>query len=243
MTDAAVDRGRLLEVICATVSVALVVVDEKQRCIQMNAAAEELTGYTLLEVRGRSLHDVLHHTRPDGSPYPRSECPFERAFLQNHRQRGEEVFVHKDGRFYDVAFCASPIRETGVIVGTLIEVQDISDRKRVETQVDVEHSLLETVLEVAPIGICVADANGKLIRLNPAIRTVWGDDAPLSASISEYRAYRGWFGLEPDGRLIEPHEWPMSRALAGETVGPEIIRIEPFDAPGTRRIIAISAAP
>ncbi|MBA3848209.1 MAG: PAS domain S-box protein [Planctomycetes bacterium] len=236
------DRGRLFEVISAHASVALFVVGDKQQCVLVNAAAEELSGYTLQQVRGRALHDVLLHKRPDGTPYPQAESPMGRALPQN-RERGEEVFVHKDGHFYDVAFCVSPIREAGVIVGAVIEVQDISQRKRMDAQVEAERSLLNTVLEVAPLGICVADASGRLVRLNPAMKRVWGDAAPFAASVAEYRAYRGWFGVEEDGRPVEPHEWPMSRALAGEAlVGPEIFRIEPFNAPGSRRIIALSAA-
>ncbi len=243
MPDAVGDPGRLFEVICAHASVALFVVDAKQQCILMNAAAEELTGYTQPEVRGRGLHEVLRHTRPDGSPCPRADSPIERAFSRDSRERGEAVFVHKDGHFYDVAFCASPMREAGVIVGTLIEVQDISQRKRMETEIEAERSLLATVLEVAPVGICVAEASGQLVRMNPAMKRVWGDAAPFAASVTEYRAYRGWFGVEEDGRPVEPHEWPMSRALAGEAVvGPEIFRIEPFNAPESRRVIALSAA-
>ncbi len=84
--------------------------DEHQQCTYLNPAAERLTGYSLDEVRGRVLHDVIHHTRPDGSPYRLAECPIDRAFPQNMREQGTEVFVHRDGSFYEVAFTASPIR-------------------------------------------------------------------------------------------------------------------------------------
>ncbi len=46
------------------------------------------------------------------------------------REQGEEVFVHRDGHFYPVAFTASPIREGGRTVGTIIEARDISDERR-----------------------------------------------------------------------------------------------------------------
>jgi PAS domain S-box-containing protein len=79
----------------------------------MNAAAERMTGYSLAETQGRPLHDVVHHTYPDGRPFPLSECAIDRAFPENANTRGEEVFVHKDGSFYPVAFVASPIRREG----------------------------------------------------------------------------------------------------------------------------------
>jgi signal transduction histidine kinase/CheY-like chemotaxis protein len=48
------------------------------------------------------------------------------------RVQGEEVFVHKNGRFFTVAFTASPMLQNGVPVGTVIEAQDITERKRTE---------------------------------------------------------------------------------------------------------------
>lgn len=104
-------------------------VDDRQHCTFMNAAAENLTGYSLVEMQERSLHDTLHHTYRDGRPYPQHECPIDRAFPENNRTEGEEVFVHKDGHFYPVAFTASPIRQENVVVGTVIEVHDITKRK------------------------------------------------------------------------------------------------------------------
>ncbi|MFD0465984.1 PAS domain-containing protein [Microvirga aerilata] len=85
--------------------------DDRQHCVYMNAAAEKLTGYTLAEVMGRPLHDVIHHTHPDGSHFPLEECPIDRAFPEEHQVQGEEVFVHKNGSFYPVAFTASPIQD------------------------------------------------------------------------------------------------------------------------------------
>src|SRR3712207_8878375 len=87
---------RQLQVVCDNATVALFVMDDRQQCTFMNRAAEELTGFTLAEVRGKPLHDVIHHTRPDGSPYPLAERPIDRAFPTRNRVQGEEVFVHRD---------------------------------------------------------------------------------------------------------------------------------------------------
>lgn len=128
------DDRLYLEAICSNASVALFIMDECQQCVFMNPAAEELTGYSFAEVQGKALHEVIHHTRPDGRPYPLDECPIDRAFPSNNREQGEEIFIHKDGRFYDVGFTASPIREQGRIVGTIIEVQEITEQKRLREQ-------------------------------------------------------------------------------------------------------------
>jgi len=138
---------QLTEAITNNAAVALFIADERQHCVFMNPAAEKLTGFTLAEIAGRPLHDVVHHTRPDGSRYPIEECPINRAFPGNNQEQGEDVFVHKDGHFYEVAFTASPVREDGRPVGTVIEVQDITERKRTEAALARHQAELERLVE------------------------------------------------------------------------------------------------
>ncbi|MBE9193075.1 response regulator [Gloeocapsopsis crepidinum LEGE 06123] len=135
---------RYLEVVCNNATLAIFIMDHRQQCVYMNPAAEKLTGFSLDEVRGRALHDIIHHTRPDGSHYPLEECPIDRAFPQNNQEQGEEVFVRKDGSFYPVAYTASPIREGSGIVGTIVEVRDITQEKLDEkARQELEHSRTE----------------------------------------------------------------------------------------------------
>lgn len=132
------ETSRRLNAVLDNASVAIFLMDADHQCVYMNAAAEALTGYSLAETRGQHLHDVIHHSRPDGSPYPAHECPIDGVNPDNGRAQGEEVFIDKAGRFIPVAFTASSIRnEDGQPVGTIIEVQDITARKKAE-----EHQLL-----------------------------------------------------------------------------------------------------
>ncbi|MDO9473216.1 MAG: PAS domain S-box protein [Caulobacter sp.] len=121
--------GRL-DAILDNTTMAVFLMDDRQHCVFMNKAAERLTGYTFAETSGRPLHDVIHHTYPDGSAFPLSECAIDRALPERSGMQGEEIFVHKDGSFYPVAFTASPFQDHEGRVGTIIEVRNISEEKR-----------------------------------------------------------------------------------------------------------------
>jgi PAS domain S-box-containing protein len=123
---AVVDNGTL----------ALFLMDSRQHCTYMNQVAERMTGFTLQEVQGRPLHEFVHHHHPDGRPFPIEDCPVDRALPTRNRERGEGMFIRKDGTFFPVAFNASPIVESGVPVGTVIEVQDLTEKLRRDRQRD-----------------------------------------------------------------------------------------------------------
>ena len=156
------EARRRLDAVLNNTTMAIFMMDERQHCIYMNRAAETLTGYTLAETTGRALHDVVHHTRPDGTPYPLCECPIDQAFPENNQEQGEEVFVHRDGTFYPVAFTASPIRDDADRpVGTVIEARNIEDELRAKAQIEAFSAGLEQQ---------VAERTAELMKAEEALR-------------------------------------------------------------------------
>ncbi|GAA4460680.1 PAS domain-containing sensor histidine kinase [Nibrella saemangeumensis] len=125
-------QNTLINTITNNTQQALLLMNEKQVCTYMNPAAEQMTGFRMEEVRDKPLHYYIHHTHPDGSHFPIEDCLIDRALPTKAQTKGEEVFVHKDGHFYPVAFTASPIVENGVPIGTVIEVRDTTEEKRME---------------------------------------------------------------------------------------------------------------
>jgi PAS domain S-box-containing protein len=137
-----------LNAVLNNASVALFLMDDRQHCVYMNASAEQLTGYSLEETQGHRLHDVIHHTRPDGSHFPCEECTIDRAFPENNNVQGEEVFIHKDGSFYPVAYTASPVRdEQSKTIGTIIEVRGIQSEKDAQAALQEQTRQLKTLNE------------------------------------------------------------------------------------------------
>ena len=103
---------------------------------------------------------------------------------------------------------------------------------------------LDALLAAAPVGIAYADRDGALVLCNDELERLWGA-CPPAASVAGYAAWKGWWADHTDrhGRLVQPHEWAQARALHGERADGDVVEIEPFDAPGTRRTVIIRAAP
>ncbi len=160
----------LMRTISDNADVALFVLDDQQQCVFMNPAAEQLTGFTLGQVRGSNLHDFIHHTHPDGTPYPMADCPIDRALPERSRMKGEDVFIRPDGTFYPVGFTASPILSTeGQPVGTVLEVRDLTEQRKNQTALQESETLFRTITSASPVGLFLTDDAGRVVYANQTV--------------------------------------------------------------------------
>ena len=84
-------------------------IDLEGRCTVINTAAAQMLGYKPEELLGRVMHDMTHHTRPDGTPYPAHECPIQGTLANMTSIRvANEVFWRKDGTSFPVEYVARP---------------------------------------------------------------------------------------------------------------------------------------
>jgi diguanylate cyclase (GGDEF)-like protein/PAS domain S-box-containing protein len=101
----------------------------------INPAAARMTGWDIEELLGQRLHDFLHHSKPDGTPYPSEECPIYAAFKTGATySRDDEVFWRKDGTPFPVEYVSTPIIEGDKVSGSVVTFKDITERKALEKQ-------------------------------------------------------------------------------------------------------------
>jgi PAS domain S-box-containing protein len=102
-------------------------VDRESRITFMNPAACRMLGYTPEQALGQSAHELFHHSRPDGRPYPASECAARQSWRAGRESRIDgETYWHADGHPVPVALASHPIIEKGEIVGAVVSVVDVS---------------------------------------------------------------------------------------------------------------------
>jgi PAS domain S-box-containing protein len=109
------------------------VMDTEGRTVFANPAAERTFGWSQAEMRGKVLHDMLHHHYPDGRPFPMSECPLGDVFLRHQTlDKHEDVFFHRDGSMVHVACSNAPVLQGDEMIGAVLIAVDITERKLIE---------------------------------------------------------------------------------------------------------------
>jgi PAS domain S-box-containing protein len=120
--------------------------DREGRTTFVNPAAAKMLGWEVEDLIGRPMHELIHHSYADGTPYPREACPM-RAGLEDGRMihTDRDVFWRKDGTHFPVEYVSTPIRERGEVVGVVVVFKDTTERKRAEAQLQDSLTRLRTL--------------------------------------------------------------------------------------------------
>ncbi|HQC81099.1 MAG TPA: EAL domain-containing protein, partial [Accumulibacter sp.] len=103
----------------------------------VNPAVLEMFGYSRDELIGLSAHAILHHSNPNGTPYPLEDCPLVNSLTAGLSLRDQQdVYWRKDGTPLSIEYSSVPIVEADRIVGAVISLRDISERKRYLAQLE-----------------------------------------------------------------------------------------------------------
>jgi PAS domain S-box-containing protein len=111
--------------------------DLEGRVTFINPKGASLLGYGVDELISVPMHATCHHTRADGRPFPREECPIYAAFKDGRvHVIDDDVMWRKDGGAVPVDCVSTPLRdERAVLSGAVVVFRDITNRRRLEEMV------------------------------------------------------------------------------------------------------------
>ena len=128
----------------------------------VNAAAAKMVGWNLEELVGKSQHDIIHHTKGDGSPFDKKQCSIYAAFKDGKVHHIEdELFWRKDGTSFPVEYISTPIwNENNELTGAVVSFKDITRRKEAEEALNKSHiELKEALSEVSKLKLKLEQEN------------------------------------------------------------------------------------
>ncbi|MFF6948303.1 PAS domain-containing protein [Streptomyces iakyrus] len=125
-TEAELARSqRQTEMILRAASEGVVGTDTDGRIVLVNPAAAQILGFRASDLGGRELHDLVLHSRPDGSPFPYDESPLADTLRsgRKHRVRSQVLYA-KDGGKVPVDLTTAPVRDGDQLVGAVMTFTD-----------------------------------------------------------------------------------------------------------------------
>ena len=155
------------------------------------------------EYSGKDLSDLVENVLSEPGKFVQHEN-------ENIKKNGEHVWISWTNRV---------IRDDN---GKLLEIltigNDITERKKAEYALLVEHNILEAVINNIGAGFVVADVNGNILSLNTAALKIH-DFKSEEDRLRRLDQYTKEFELEfPDGRKVPPDEWPLALAVRGNYI-------------------------
>lgn len=120
----------LINIILKSVKHGIFGIDKEGKITFINPEGCNILGYKEDELIGKNSHDLFHHTKKDGTPYPIEECPTTIALESGNSQFVyDEVYWRKDGTSIPVEYYSTPIYQKGKIVGAVVSFNNISEQK------------------------------------------------------------------------------------------------------------------
>ncbi len=155
------ERSRLL---LDSVGEGIFGVDTKGRLTFINPAGTRMVGFTAEEMMGQGVHKLIHHTRPDGSHYPVTECPMYDAYTKGiSANRDSDLLWRKDGSSFSAEYSSVPLYKDDTLTGAVFVFRDITERKLAEEEL----RKLSKAVEQSSASIVITDIEGRIEYVNP----------------------------------------------------------------------------
>ncbi len=247
-TNALESKEEQLRLLLESTAEAISGMDLNGKCTFCNPSWLRMFGYqSAAEIIGKNLHELVHHHTSDGKAIRVEECRMREAVLTGRGTHADdEVLWRADGTCFPAEYWAHPQITGGAIVGGVVAIIDITDRRQAEQALQNSEQkfrqLAENIREV--IWMVPLDANEQRY-VSPAYKSIWGrsceslyqnpDSWLESIHPDDVEAARLRFAAEMEGeegqaeyRIRTPdgqEKWVRDRAFPIRDEGGKLIRV------------------
>ena len=193
---------------------------------------------------GRKLHDLIHHTHPDGAHYDKLDCPiYICASTGAEAHVEDESFFRLDGSSFPVEYWVTPVFRDGEHHGAICTFIDITERRAAEAELARSEAEFKTLSQAVPNHVWASRPDGNLNWFNDRvyefsgaregeldgdgwIKLVHPEDLP-AAGQKWAEALRSGEVYETEFRLRATdgtYRWHLARAVPTRSLAGTIVR-------------------
>lgn len=216
MVDAqALTEARLRGIFESAVD-AILTANENQVIVQANPAAARMFRCTLDELIGAPLDRLVPSRFRERYARDVDALGRDPAISRRIGLKRDVAALRADGAEFPIEAAISHVSIAGRLLYTVI-LRDITERKQAEHALRDSASKLQAALSSMSDAVCISDVEGRLIEFNDAFASFHGfpDKAACSRAIADYMDMLDVF--LPNGEHATREQWPLARALRGET--------------------------
>ncbi len=210
-------------------------VDLNGNCTFVNPSCVKILGYGHMnQLMGKNMHNLMHHTRKDGTPYPEEECRIYEAFRERRTLNiKDEFFWRANGTGFAVEYWSNPIWQDDKTIGTVVTFIDITERVQAEEEQErfiaeleiknaeleqfaytIFHDIKSPLITIKGfLGLLEKDAlEGNIPRLKEDVKYIRVAASQIGQLLNDL------LELAQIGRVVNPPEAVSLADLAGEAV-------------------------
>ncbi|MDH5637847.1 MAG: PAS domain-containing sensor histidine kinase, partial [Nitrospinota bacterium] len=148
----------------------------KGECTFANVACSSLLGYDAADqLIGKNMHNLIHHSHADGTPYQAEDCRIYQAFREKKSTNiSNEVFWRADGSSFPVEYWSRPVQDENGVIGSVVSFVNITRRKEAEEKLFKSEKIKRTIIETAGQGFWMLDPDLKIVEVNHSLLEMLG---------------------------------------------------------------------
>jgi PAS domain S-box-containing protein len=155
----------------------ILVLDREMVVQDTNSSFLTNNNMTLDAVRGQHCYDIPQRVRGE-CQIAVGDCRFRNVIEKGNSESFVRKHYDEDGKVRYTSIVGAPWRDrNGAVVGMIEITRDITERIRLEEDLQVMEVQLQRLMEMAPQATWVKDRNGRYSDVNPATCKLFGKDA------------------------------------------------------------------